>query len=146
MSEFDPVPWQTLSDAYERHQDARRAVELMPDDADEIDRALAEAELLDSAEELKRARSHLAALGELLILVAIEQPGAPVQKALAAAFNGLAQTAYQNSMAAMARADWMSREIDALKTQVAELQEQRQVEPEPAQVPATGRPVLRVIR
>lgn len=121
-----PLPWDDLADALERLDEARRH-----GSDDDIAVSLADA---------RRARERVGALGGLLILMALDHAGLPVLKKLAAAFDGLAQSAWDRATRAHKRATWAVNEVQALRQRVAELE--RRLDD---LTPGVGQPRLRVV-
>lgn len=115
------TPWDALADAVEALHDAERHGG---------DVAAAQAEVL-------RAKEHLGALGGLLVLMALDTAGLPLQRKLAAVFDGLARDAWDKAQRAGKRATWAIQEVDVLKGRVKEL--------EAAVAGLNGAPVLKVV-
>jgi hypothetical protein len=135
--EVNPLPWAALADAYEAREDARRAVELATDD---LDGALATARLVTADAEYDRAREHMGAVGNLLLLLALEEMGIPLQKRFVEVFGGLADAAWQRATAAGKRATRVLDEVDVLRDRVCQLELAVA-----SLVPGIGEPGLRVL-
>jgi hypothetical protein len=104
----DPLPWDDLADAYERLAAAERH-----GSADDVTSARAD---------VARAREHLGALGNLLLLMALDTMALPIQKRLADVFDGLNRDAWNKAVRAGKRATWAIDQLDALKERVRELE------------------------
>lgn len=139
MNDDAVQPWDALANAHERLEDARRAVELAAGAGDEFDRALATAELAAAQAEYDRAADHLAALGSLLLLFAIERGGFYTQKILARMFD--TRSIWRKALAAEKAAADAIAELDALRCRLAEVEELIA-----EMSPGVGEPGLRIAR
>lgn len=120
------LPWDALAEARQRLDDALRAAELA---GDELDAAMAGADAEEARAEYDRAAEHLAALGALLLLYAVER-GCVAKATLdrlseALGFSlcfDMARKANRRTAWAEARAMDALEKLDAIRVRVAELE------------------------
>lgn len=121
MNDDAVQPWTALANAHERLEDARRAVEWAAGIGDEFDRAIAAAELTAAQAEYDRTADHLAALGSLLLLFAIERGGLHTQKILQRLFD--TRSIWRKALSAEQAAADVIAELDALRCRLVEVEE-----------------------
>lgn len=77
---------------------------------------------LKAAERWTLCRQECGLIGGLLLVLALEHAGTPVMKKLAAAFDGLARSAWDKADGAEQRATQARDDVDAMRQRIRELE------------------------
>ncbi len=113
------TPWDELADAYGRLLAAQRAHDAA---ADDLDRAIAMADVRHAEADVKRLRDHLGQLGGLLFVLALENAPDAMRASLDSLVGYLTRATWDRATRAHQRATRALNDVDAMRQRIRELE------------------------